>query len=103
MEMTRSSLRQISWVLGGSLLLCGLFWLWLTVQQQESTLAIRPVSQGISMPDGFPSGTISTLTVSVLKALRRRMTVCLSSLTQRSGAAAKKFWAALYRMVILSL
>ena len=53
MEMTRSSLRQISWVLGGSLLLCGLFWLWLTVQQQESTLAIRPVSQGISMPDGF--------------------------------------------------
>ncbi|MDW2612014.1 EnvZ/OmpR regulon moderator, partial [Escherichia coli] len=51
--MQRSSLRQISWVLGGSLLLCGLFWLWLTVQQQESTLAIRPVSQGISMPDGF--------------------------------------------------
>ena len=23
------------------------------MQQQESTLAIRPVSQGISMPDGF--------------------------------------------------
>lgn len=53
MAMQRSSLRQISWVLGGSLLLCGLFWLWLTVQQRESTLAIRPVSQGISMPDGF--------------------------------------------------
>ncbi len=53
MAMQRSSLRQISWVLGGSLLLCGLFWLWLTVQQHESTLAIRPVSQGISMPDGF--------------------------------------------------
>ncbi|HDX8807914.1 TPA: EnvZ/OmpR regulon moderator MzrA [Klebsiella oxytoca] len=51
--MKRASLRQISWMLGGSLLLCGLFWLWLTAQQQESTLAIRPVSQGISMPDGF--------------------------------------------------
>ena len=53
MAIKRASLRQISWMLGGSLLLCGLFWLWLTVQQQESTLAIRPVSQGISMPDGF--------------------------------------------------
>ena len=53
MAMKRSSLHQISWLLGGSLLLCGLFWLWLTVQQQESTLAIRPISQKISMPDGF--------------------------------------------------
>ena len=53
MVIKRPTLRHISWVLGGSLLLCGLFWLWLTVQQQESTLAIRPVSQGISMPDGF--------------------------------------------------
>jgi hypothetical protein len=34
-------------------LLCALFWLWLAVQQQEATLAIRPVGQGVSMPDGF--------------------------------------------------
>ena len=51
--MKRPSLRQSSWLLGGSLLLGALFWLWLAVQQQEATLAIRPVGQGIGMPDGF--------------------------------------------------
>ncbi len=40
-------------MLGGSLLLCAIVWLWLTVSQHESTLAIRPVSQGVAMPDGF--------------------------------------------------
>ena len=100
MEMTRSSLRQISWVLGGSLLLCGLFWLWLTVQQQESTLAIRPVSQGISMPDGF--SVWHHLDANGIRF--KSMTVCLSSLTPALRALRqKKFWAALYRMVILSL
>lgn len=53
MVMKRPSLRQFSWLLGGSLLLGALFWLWLAVQQQEATLAIRPVGQGIGMPDGF--------------------------------------------------
>ena len=53
MVIKRPSLRQLSWLLGGSLLLCALFWLWLAVQQQEATLAIRPVGQGVSMPDGF--------------------------------------------------
>ncbi|TLV10601.1 EnvZ/OmpR regulon moderator MzrA [Klebsiella indica] len=53
MAITRSSLRQTGWVLGGSLLLCGLFWLWIAMQQQESTLAIRPINHGVSMPDGF--------------------------------------------------
>ncbi len=52
MVMKRPSLRQFSWLLGGSLLLGALFWLWLAVQQQEATLAIRPVG-GIGMPDGF--------------------------------------------------
>ena len=47
------SLRQIGWMLGGSVFLCALFWLWLAVQQQESTLAIHPVTQGVGMPDGF--------------------------------------------------
>ncbi len=45
MVMKRPSLRQFSWLLGGSLLLGALFWLWLAVQQQEATLAIRPVGQ----------------------------------------------------------
>ena len=53
MVMKRPSLRQFSWLLGGSLLLGALFWLWLAVQQQEATLAIRPVGLGIGMPDGF--------------------------------------------------
>ena len=53
MVMKRPSLCQFSWLLGGSLLLGALFWLWLAVQQQEATLAIRPVGQGIGMPDGF--------------------------------------------------
>ena len=53
MVRKRPSLRQLSWLLGGSLLLCALVWLWLAVQQQEATLAIRPVGQGVSMPDGF--------------------------------------------------
>ncbi len=45
MVMKRPSLRQFSWLLGGSLLLGALFWLWLAVQQQEATLAIRPVGR----------------------------------------------------------
>ena len=36
MVMKRPSLRQFSWLLGGSLLLGALFWLWLAVQQQEA-------------------------------------------------------------------
>ncbi|HHG8772182.1 TPA: EnvZ/OmpR regulon moderator MzrA [Raoultella planticola] len=47
------SLRQMSWLLGGAILLCALFWLWLAMQHQESTLTIHPVRQGVGMPDGF--------------------------------------------------
>jgi hypothetical protein len=104
MEMTRSSLRQISWVLGGSLLLCGLFWLWLTVQQQESTLAIRPVSQGISMPDGFSVWHHLDANGIRFKSITPQNDGLLIKFdSSAQGAAAKKFWAALYRMVILSL
>jgi hypothetical protein len=28
-------------------------WIWTTLRQNESTLAIRPVNQGSSIPDGF--------------------------------------------------
>ena len=53
MVIKRPSWSQMRWMLGGSLLLCAVVWLWLTVSQHESTLAIRPVSQGVAMPDGF--------------------------------------------------
>ncbi|HHT0058759.1 TPA: EnvZ/OmpR regulon moderator MzrA [Raoultella planticola] len=53
MAIKSLSRRRISWLLGGSVFLCALFWLWLAVQQQESTLTIHPVSQGVGMPDGF--------------------------------------------------
>lgn len=53
MTIAPPSWRQLRWMLSGSLLLCAMFWLWLTVSQHESTLAIRPVGQGIAMPDGF--------------------------------------------------
>ena len=52
-EKKRLPVRQISWLLCGSLLILLLFWLFLAVQRQESTLAIRPAHQGIGMPDGF--------------------------------------------------
>lgn len=45
--------RRFSISLGALLLLCTLLWLWAALQQRESTLAIRPVSANISMPDGF--------------------------------------------------
>jgi len=45
--------RRFSLSLGGLLLLCALLWMWAALQQRESSLAIRPVSSNISMPDGF--------------------------------------------------
>ncbi len=70
MVIKRPSRRQLRWMLGGSLLLCASVWLWLTVSQHESTLAIRPVSRGVAMPDGFfPSGIILTPTASVFKSI----------------------------------
>ena len=76
MVIKRPSLRQLSWLLGGSLVLCALFWLWLAVQQQEATLAIRPVGQGVSMPDGFSVWHHLDATVSALRALRRKKMAC---------------------------
>ncbi len=76
MVMKRPSLRQFSWLLGGSLLLGALFWLWLAVQQQEATLAIRPVGVVSECRTVSPSGIISMPTASALKASRRRRMVC---------------------------
>lgn len=43
-----------------------------TLSHQESTLAIRPVSQGVSVPDGFRCGIILMPTASALRASPRR-------------------------------
>ncbi len=52
-KIPRMSLRQLAWS-GTVLLLVGTLLLaWLAVRQQESTLAIRAVHQGTTMPDGF--------------------------------------------------
>lgn len=45
--------RRFSLSLGALLMLCTLLWFWTSIQQQESTLAIRPLSAKASMPDGF--------------------------------------------------
>lgn len=53
MQIPRMSLRQLAWS-GAVLLLVGTLLLaWSAVRQQESTLAIRAVHQGTTMPDGF--------------------------------------------------
>ncbi|SNY65936.1 EnvZ/OmpR regulon moderator MzrA [Enterobacter sp. CC120223-11] len=44
---------RFSLSLGALLLLCAVLWSWSALQQRESSLAIRPVSANISMPDGF--------------------------------------------------
>jgi SecD export protein N-terminal TM region len=45
--------RRLSLSLGALLMLCALLWFWASIQQQESTLAIRPLNANASMPDGF--------------------------------------------------
>lgn len=47
------SLRRMSYGLIALVLLSTMILVWTAVQHQESTLAIRPVSQGASVPDGF--------------------------------------------------
>ncbi|MFK3660520.1 EnvZ/OmpR regulon moderator MzrA [Scandinavium sp. NPDC088450] len=47
------TLRRFSISLGVLLLLCAMLWMWAALQKRESTLAIRPLSSNISMPDGF--------------------------------------------------
>ena len=92
MAIKSLSRRRISWLLGGSVFLCALFWLWLAVQQQESTLTIHPVSQGVGMPDGF----------SVWHHLDANG-IRFKSITPQKDGLRKKCWAAPCRMVILLL
>ena len=53
MGLRNVTLRRFSISLGALLMLCALLWFWAAIQQRESSLAIRPVSANISMPDGF--------------------------------------------------
>ena len=53
MGLKQVTLRRFTLSLGALLLFCAILWLCATLQQKESTLAIRPLNQGTSMPDGF--------------------------------------------------
>ncbi|ECG8592241.1 EnvZ/OmpR regulon moderator MzrA [Salmonella enterica subsp. salamae] len=49
----RMTARQLIWISAFLLVLIALIVAWSTLRQQESTLAIRAVNHGASMPDGF--------------------------------------------------
>lgn len=53
MGLRSVTFRRFSLSLGALLVLCALLWFLSTVQQRESSLAIRPVSSSVSVPDGF--------------------------------------------------
>lgn len=53
MVTPRITLRQLAWTTSFLVLMSVLFLVWSTIRQQESTLAIRAIHQGVSMPDGF--------------------------------------------------
>ena len=53
MEITPRSLRRLSFAMIALMFFSAIVLVWTAVQHQESTLSIRPVSQGASVPDGF--------------------------------------------------
>ncbi|WP_312953074.1 EnvZ/OmpR regulon moderator MzrA [Superficieibacter sp.] len=53
MEMKHPVVRRFAWSLGGLALFSCLFYAGVTLQRHESTLAIRPSMEGVSVPDGF--------------------------------------------------
>jgi hypothetical protein len=86
------------------LFLCALFWLWLAVQQQESTLTIHPVSQGVSMPDGFSVWHHLDANGIRFKSITPQKDGLLIKFdSSAQGSPRKKCWAAPCRMVILLL
>ncbi|MFZ3621188.1 EnvZ/OmpR regulon moderator MzrA [Leclercia barmai] len=50
---SNASLRRLSYAMIALVMFSALLLAWSALQKQESTLAIRAVSQGVSMPDGF--------------------------------------------------
>ena len=53
MESQRPFLRWLFRGIAAMALFSVLFWGWVTLQNRESTLAIRPIAQNTSVPDGF--------------------------------------------------
>lgn len=53
MAISPHSLRRLSFAMAALMLLSIMILIWAAVQHQESTLAIRPMNQGSSVPDGF--------------------------------------------------
>ncbi|MEB6380810.1 EnvZ/OmpR regulon moderator MzrA [Leclercia adecarboxylata] len=53
MANPNASLRRLSYVMVALVMFSALLLAWAALQKQESTLAIRAVNQGVSMPDGF--------------------------------------------------
>ncbi len=53
MPISRITLRRLAWTTTFLLFVGGLILTWSAIREQESTLAIRAVNQGVSMPDGF--------------------------------------------------
>lgn len=53
MQLPRVTLRQMTWTISAIVLLGITLLLWSAFRHQESTLAIRAINQGTTMPDGF--------------------------------------------------
>ncbi|MGR5942636.1 EnvZ/OmpR regulon moderator MzrA [Enterobacter sp. C4G1] len=53
MAISPLSLRRLSYALIVLVFISAMLLVWTALQHQESTLAIRPVNQGASVPDGF--------------------------------------------------
>lgn len=53
MNNSTPSLRRLSYAMVALMIFSALLLAWAALQKQESTLAIRSVNQGTSMPDGF--------------------------------------------------
>lgn len=53
MVISPLSLRRLSYALIVLVFISAMLLIWTALQHQESTLAIRPVNQGASVPDGF--------------------------------------------------
>lgn len=53
MANPNASMRRLSYAMVAMVMFSALLLAWAALQKQESTLAIRAVNQGVSMPDGF--------------------------------------------------
>jgi len=53
MLIQRTVMKRVALLAAALLLFTFFFFAWATLHQRESTLAIRPTSQSISVPDGF--------------------------------------------------